>query len=178
MAPWQTASYITGCNSTAFFGNLTFDQAKIPFLKTSRVIGLIKYTYHENIIVSRFLDVMQQLENPTLLLFGEKRRFNVFDNSVHLIFQFGSVQSLSHVRLFATPWTAACQASLSITNSQSLLKLMSIELVMPSNHLILLLSPSRPAFNLSQHQGLFRCVSSSHQVAKVLEFQLQHQSFQ
>ena len=50
--------------------------------------------------------------------------------------QFSSVQSLSHVRLFATPWTAACQASLSITNSQSLLKLMSIELV-PSNHLIL-----------------------------------------
>ena len=48
-----------------------------------------------------------------------------------------SVQSLSRVRLFATPWTAACQASLSITNSQSLLKLMSIELVMPSNHLIL-----------------------------------------
>ena len=44
---------------------------------------------------------------------------------------------LSHVRLFATPWTAAHQASLSITNSQSLLKLMSIELVMPSNHLIL-----------------------------------------
>ena len=48
-----------------------------------------------------------------------------------------SVQSLSRVRLFATPWTAAHQASLSITNSQSLLKLMSIKLVMPSNHLIL-----------------------------------------
>ena len=48
-----------------------------------------------------------------------------------------SVQSLSCVRLFATLWTAACQASLSITNSQSLLKLMSIESVMPSNHLIL-----------------------------------------
>ena len=47
-----------------------------------------------------------------------------------------SVQSLSHVRLFAIPWTAACQASLSITSSQSLLKLMSIESVMPSNHLI------------------------------------------
>ena len=44
---------------------------------------------------------------------------------------------LSHVRRFATPWTAACQASLSITNSQSLLKLMSIESMMPSNHLIL-----------------------------------------
>ena len=57
-----------------------------------------------------------------------------------------SVQSLSRVQLFATPWTAACQASLSITSSQSLLKLMSTELVMPSNHLILchslLLPPS------------------------------------
>ena len=51
--------------------------------------------------------------------------------------KFSSVQSLSRVRLFATPWTAAHQASLSIANSQSLLKLMSIELVMPSNHLIL-----------------------------------------
>ena len=51
--------------------------------------------------------------------------------------QFSSVQSLSHVQLFATPWTAASQTSLPITNSQSLLKLMSIELVMPSNHLIL-----------------------------------------
>ena len=54
-------------------------------------------------------------------------------SSVH----FSSVQSLSHVRLFATPWTAACQASLSITSSLSLLKLTSIESVMTSNHLIL-----------------------------------------
>ena len=51
--------------------------------------------------------------------------------------QLSSVQSLSHVLLFATPWTVAHQSSLSITNSCSLLKLMSIELVMPSNHLIL-----------------------------------------
>ena len=50
---------------------------------------------------------------------------------------FSSVQSLSRVQLFATPWTAPCQASLSITNSRSLPKLMSIESVMPSNHLIL-----------------------------------------
>ena len=58
---------------------------------------------------------------------------------------FSSVQSLSRVRLFATPWTAASQASLSITNSESSLKLVSIESVMPSNHLILcrpLLLPS------------------------------------
>ena len=54
---------------------------------------------------------------------------------IHTIFS--SVQSLSHVRLFATPWTAAHQASLSITNSRSLPKLMSIELVMPSSYLIL-----------------------------------------
>ena len=51
--------------------------------------------------------------------------------------KFSSVQSLSHVQLFVTPWTVARQVSLSITNSQGLLKLMSIKLVMPSNHLIL-----------------------------------------
>ena len=54
--------------------------------------------------------------------------------------QFSSVQSLSHVRLFETPWTTGCQASLSISNSRSLPKLISIDLVMPSNHLI----PCRP----------------------------------
>ena len=174
-----------------------------------------------------------------------------------------SVQFLSHVCLYVTPWITACQAFLSITNSWSLLRLMSIESVMPSNHLILchpfvlppsifssirvfsnesflcirwpkywsfsfsinpsnefssvqslshvrlcdtmnhripglpvhhqiseftqthvlwvgdaiqpshpLSSPSPPAFNLSQHQGLLKWVSSSHQVAKVLQFQL------
>ena len=68
---------------------------------------------------------------------------------------FSSVQLLSHIQLFVTPWTAAHQASLSITNSQSFLKLISIALVMPSNHLILS-SPSPPTFSLSQHQGLFK----------------------
>ena len=68
----------------------------------------------------------------------------------------------------ATPWIAAHQAYLSITNSRSLLKLMSIESVMPSSHLILCHPPSPPAPNPSQHQGLFKWVSSSHQVAKVL----------
>ena len=90
--------------------------------------------------------------------------------------QFSSVQSLSRVRLFATPWTAARHASLSITNSQSLLKLIYwvCDAIQSSHSLS---SPS-PAFNLSQHQGLCQWVSSLHQVAKVLEFQLQHQSFQ
>ena len=57
--------------------------------------------------------------------------------SQNLLSAFRSVQSLSHVRLFAVPWTAARQASLSITNSRNLLKLMSFESVMPSNYLIL-----------------------------------------
>ena len=70
--------------------------------------------------------------------------------------EFAVVQSFSHVRLFAIPWTVACQASLSITSSPGLLKLMSIELVMTSNHLILISSPSPPGLNLSQHQGLFQ----------------------
>ena len=67
------------------------------------------------------------------------------------------VQSLSRVRLFATPWAAACQASLSFTVSWSLLKLMSRvgDAIRPSHPL---LSPSPPAFNLSQHQGAFHWV--------------------
>ena len=66
------------------------------------------------------------------------RYINICQSLIRLgMHQFSSVQSLSHVRLFVTPWTAACQASLSISNSRSLLKLMSIESVMASNHLIL-----------------------------------------
>ena len=80
-----------------------------------------------------------------------------------------AVQSLSRVWLFVTPRTAAHQASLSITNSRSLLKLMSVESVMPSNHLILcrplLLLPS-----IFPSIRLFKWVSSSHQVAKVLQY--------
>ena len=95
---------------------------------------------------------------------------------------FSSVQfSRSVMSNSATPWIAAHQAYLSITNPWSLFKLMPIESVMPSRHLILchpLSSPSPPAPNPSQHQGLFQWVNSSHEVAKVLEFQLQHQSFQ
>ena len=92
--------------------------------------------------------------------------------------QFSSVQLLSRVQLFVTPWTAASQASLSITDSQRLPKHMSIELVRLSNHLItchpLLLLPSIfPSIRVFSNES-----ASSHQVAKVLEFQLQHQSFQ
>ena len=85
--------------------------------------------------------------------------------------QFSSVQSLSRVRLFAIPWIAAHQAFLSITNSRSSPKLTSIESVMPYSHLIpcrplLLLPPIPPSISL------FQWVNSSHEVAKILEFQL------
>ena len=82
-----------------------------------------------------------------------------------------SVQSLSCVRLFVTPWIAALQASLFITISRSSLRLTSIESMMPSSHLILgrpllFLPPIPPSISL------FQWVSSSHEVAKVWEFQL------
>ena len=85
---------------------------------------------------------------------------------------YGKEYHFSHLVNSSTPRTTARQASLSITNSRSSLKLMSIQ---PSHPLS---SPSPPAPSPSQHQGLFQWVNSSHEMAKVLEFQLQHQSFQ
>ena len=91
----------------------------------------------------------------------------------HLLFknvQFMSVQLFSHVRLFATPWIAACHHQL-LEFTQTHVQVS--DAIQPSHPL---LSPSPPAFNLSQHQGLFQGVSSLHQVAKGLE--LQHRPFQ
>ena len=91
--------------------------------------------------------------------------------------QFSSVQSLSRVRLYdpmdcSRPGLAVHHQLLEST--QTHVHWVS-DAIQPSHSL---LSPSPPAFNLSQHQGLFKWVHSLHQVAKVLEFQLQHQSFQ
>ena len=93
-----------------------------------------------------------------------------------VIAQFSSVQ-FSRVQILANPWTSARQASLSIINSIIIQTHVHwvCDAIQPFHPLS---SPSLPAFNLSQHQGLFIWVSSSHQVAKILEFQLQHQSFQ
>ena len=93
------------------------------------------------------------------------------------IFSVSSVQSLTRVRLFATPKIAALQASLSITNSWSLLRLMSIESVMPSSYSILccpllLLPPIPPGIRVFSNESTLL-----HEVVKVLEFQLQHQVF-
>ena len=119
-------------------------------------------------------------------------------------------QSLSHVRLFATPWTVNLQGSSTHDIFQTRISQFSRSVVpdslhpmnpstqgLPVHHLLLeftqthlhqvgdtiqpshpLSSPSPPAPNPSQHQSLFQCVNSSHEVSKVLEFQLQHQSFQ
>ena len=91
--------------------------------------------------------------------------------------EFSSVQLLNRVRFFATPWITACQASLFITISQSSLRLTSIESVMPSSHLILC-RPLLPLPSIFPNISLFQWVNSSHEVAKVLEFQLWHHSFQ
>ena len=88
-----------------------------------------------------------------------------------------SVQSLSHVWLFATPWTADARLPCPppfLEFTQTHVHWVG-DAIQPSHPL---LSPSPPVLNLSQHQGLFQWVSSSHQVAKLLELQLQHQFFQ
>ena len=103
----------------------------------------------------------------------------IFLRNLQIIFLSGcTVHSLSRVWLFVTPWTAAQQATLSIANSQSLLKLLPIELVMPSNHLIfchpLLLLPSIfPRIRLFSSELIFHI-----RWLKISTIQLQHQSFQ
>ena len=102
--------------------------------------------------------------------------------------KFSSVQSLSCVWLFATPWITACQASLSITNSRNLLKLMPIELVMPSSHLILcrpllLLPPIPPSIRIISSESTLRmrwpkywsfsfCVSPSNENPGLISFRM------
>ena len=109
------------------------------------------------------------------------RRHNLFAGHI-----FSSVQPLSRVQLSATPWTAASQASLSITNSQNLLKLMSIESVMPSNHLILchplLLPPSIfPSIRVFSNESVLRIrwpnywtfsISPSNEYSGLISFRL------
>ena len=118
-------------------------------------------------------------DQSTLLRQGESKlcEIHLFLKIRKMKREFSSVQ-FSHVWLFATPWTTARQASLSITDSQSLLKLMSIELVTPSNHLILCCSLLLPSIFPSIRVFSNESVSSLHQMAKVLYLQHQHQFFQ
>ena len=129
------------------------------------------------IFFSCFNSLSCRQEFPWAILCFQKQQL-LKDPSNHIIIFIRSFQSLTHVQLFATPWITEHQASLSIANYWSLLKFKSIESVMPSNHLILcpplLLLPSIfPSIRVFSDESAL-----CYQVAKVLEFQLQHQSFQ
>ena len=114
------------------------------------------------IFMSQLLRGLNELENVNAVLsyyaWWQPMLSSKFELNTH---QCSSVQSLSCVRLFATPWIAARQASLSITNSQSSLRLMSIESVMPSSHLILcgpflLLPPIPPSITVFSSESTLR----------------------
>ena len=125
--------------------NAVSDGSQVRVSVARRNINNLKYADDNTImaeskeeIKSFMMKVKEENEKAVLKLNIQKYKITAFG-------PISSVQSLRHVQLFATPWTIAHQAFLSITNSQSLLKLMSIESVMPSNHLILchsLLPPS------------------------------------
>ena len=133
----------------------------ISLLKWYIFQGLMIISFLSKIITTVFYFLAYEVLTTIPTLAGRKMHtLNVW---------FSSVQSLSRVRLFVTPWIAAHQASLSITNSWSSPKLMSIKSVMASSHLILccpllLLPQSLPASE--------SFVNTLHEVAKVLEFQL------
>ena len=123
---------------------------------------------HDLLYIHQLID----LEINTHICVGMCERIYIFSLSLSVV-----VQSLSCIQLFVTPWTAACQASLSSPTPGA------CSTSCPSSqwcHPIISSSvvPFSPAFILAQHQDLFEWVSSLHQVAKMLEFQLQHQSFQ
>ena len=125
---WNTYIYIYMC---------IYIYIGIPHFIALSLIMLCKYC------------VFNKIEGPWPPCIPQVYQYHFSSNICSLcISVFSSAQSLNGVRLFATPWIAARQASLSITNSQSLLKLMSIESVMPSSHLILcrplLLLPTIP----------------------------------
>ena len=108
---------------------------------------------------------------PRAIVHGVTKSWTQLNDSV----QFSSVQSLSRVQLFATPWIAARQASLSITNSQSSLRLMSIESVMPSSHLILchpllLMPPIRPSIRVFSNESRFAWGGQSPGVSALASF--------
>ena len=133
-----------------------------------------------------FSDVIQTPLNSeqtlVLLIFiNETKYINPYSANMSWIYwlvpYINSVQSLSHVQLFATPWTTACQAPVHHQFPEFTRTHVHwvCDAIQPSHPL---LSPSPLAFNLSQHQGLFKWFNSLHQVAKVLKSQLQNQSFQ
>ena len=125
-----------------------------------------------------FLKFIQWLSLWNIHLFSSLSKRSTIQSKNTYSVQFSSVQSFSRVQLFATPMNRS-MPGLPVHHqlpefTQTLVHWVG-DAIQPSHPLS---SPSPPTFNLSQHQGLFKWVSSAHQVTKVLEFQLQHQSFQ
>ena len=144
----------------------------ISLLKVGTTDGLNQYSWKSHRVMPLSLCQVWNFQNCSwnsngcLLCCKLKWRFWKGQHSENLhhdiqSHQFSSVQSLSHVRLFATPWIAARQASLSITNSRSSLQLTSIESVMPSSHLILchpllLLPPIPPSIRVFSNESILQ----------------------
>ena len=129
--------YFDSMQSTVFNTPVWADNHQVYLVgKTRKSLGILAsldWSFPRRVIL-KFYEVHKYKTHSSLSIYLHLNSTSFFlFNSV----QFSSVQSLSCVWLFATPWTAACQSPLSITNSRSLLKLMSITLVMSSNHLIL-----------------------------------------
>ena len=124
MFKWATHQQSLGESIMSLIQSTTALLASIAFKISKEYLNYWEMSWHFN-----------RLFYNNHLSFCTKQSWPLLMESVQN--SFSSVQSLSRVRLFVTPWTAARQASLSVTNSQSLPKLMSIELVMPSNHFIL-----------------------------------------
>ena len=152
-----TTTTVESSGKTSKTKSISFSFSPILFPSFSIPLPSLSHTH-------TFSQIRGSQKHPIVLLWDELLRLI----DVGLIWSrhylsIRSVQSFSHVRLFVTPWTAAHQASLSITNSRSLPRLMSIgDAIQPSHPLS---SPSPPALSLSQHQGLFKRVSPSHEVA-------------
>ena len=150
--------------------NAGLDEAQAGLKVAGRNIDNLRYSYETTLMAeskeelkSLLMKVKEDSEKVGLKL-------NIQKTKIMASGSFSSVQSLSRIRLFVTPWIAAGQASLSITNSQSSFKLMSIESVMPSSHLILcrpllLLPPIPPSIRVFSNE-------STHEEDKILEFQL------
>ena len=154
-------------------------------LVTVRLCGSVWLLYISETYIWNGAMIMWKYHRATWFI-GNLIGLDLLNNKVFLsifllVFPFlysGVVQLLSLVWLFATTWTAVCQVSLSFTirkwchfaKTQTHVHWVG-DAIQPSHPLS---SPSSPAFNLSQHQGLFKWVSSLHQVAKVLELQLHH----
>ena len=141
-------------------------HSSLPTLPISAFVSLLPVSFlfstkRENASKNTCSLLKSKKNTKISCILTPRNSFSVYTPKHFSAFQFSSFQSLSHVQLFVTPWIAACQASLSITNPWSSLRLTSIESVMPSSHLILcrpllLLPPIRPTIRVFSNESTLR----------------------